>query len=565
MDKSLITILALIATNLVAFAQTHTMPGSNLVPSGASLTIQSGGSITAAAGSTVAGFGNPLQWDGGATSLVPATGRISLGLVIGTNVQAWNTNLDTWASKTPFAGSLTITTGKTLNAINTLTLSSTDGSTLNIGAGGTLGSAAFTAASAYEVPLTFSQSLSRATNTVTLSGDSTSPGNTMLYGTNGSGIKGWYAQPAGGGSGANPTAKVGISAVNGSASTFMRSDAAPPIDQTVDLAMTAAQTETVTDTATGITTDILALGRNSAGTPGVGFGPGLLFKGKSDTTINRLMGEISSAWLTAADGTRESVMRIQAANAAGLPGSYIYVFANGGLSNTNNNPGSGVINSTNGFMVATAVPASGKFMQSNGNANVQSSYALPTTAGGFGYTLRSDNANIASYPQDILNSSVSSQSPSTSDVYLAGSNVPVVAGDYKAKGQYRCLFDVTKTAGTGAIVLSVRVGTAGGTGDPAVLTFTFGAGTSVADTGIFEVIVTWRTVGSGTSAVVQGICRATHNLATTGLFNNAADWSIVAATSSGFNSSTATNMGVSFNGSTAFAGTITVVQATLLQ
>ena len=32
-----------------------------------------------------------------------------------------------------------------------------------------------------------------------LSGDATSPGNTKLYGTNGSGVKGWYDQPAGGG------------------------------------------------------------------------------------------------------------------------------------------------------------------------------------------------------------------------------------------------------------------------------------------------------------------------------------------------------------------------------
>lgn len=31
-----------------------------------------------------------------------------------------------------------------------------------------------------------------------LSGDSASPGNTQLYGTNGSGVKGWYAQPSGG-------------------------------------------------------------------------------------------------------------------------------------------------------------------------------------------------------------------------------------------------------------------------------------------------------------------------------------------------------------------------------
>jgi hypothetical protein len=34
---------------------------------------------------------------------------------------------------------------------------------------------------------------------IKLSGDSASPGNTMLYGTNGSGTKGWYAQPSGSG------------------------------------------------------------------------------------------------------------------------------------------------------------------------------------------------------------------------------------------------------------------------------------------------------------------------------------------------------------------------------
>jgi hypothetical protein len=162
---------------------------------------------------------------------------------------------------------------------------------------------------------------------------------------------------------------------------------------------------------------------------------------------------------------------------------------------------------------------------------------------------------------------VTSQSPSSSDVYLTNSNVTVAAGDFKAKGQYRCVFDMTKSAGTGAIVISVRVGTLGTTGDPAILTFTFGAGTAIADTGTFEIIATWRTVGSGTSAVMQGVCRAQKNAATTtGLWNNTGtDLVIVAATSSGFASNTATNVGISFNGSTAFAGTSTLCQATLIQ
>jgi hypothetical protein len=137
-------------------------------------------------------FTDRLKWDGGATGLTAATGRISLGLeigvnvqafdadlttwagitpsanfqtmvphtfaqmrtdlglVIGTNVQAWDTDLDGWALKAPYAGTLTITSGKTFNVTNTLTLSGTDGSTLNIGTGGTLGTAAYTAASAYQ-------------------------------------------------------------------------------------------------------------------------------------------------------------------------------------------------------------------------------------------------------------------------------------------------------------------------------------------------------------------------------------------------------------------------------
>ena len=46
-------------------------------------------------------------------------------------------------------GTLTLANGKTLTASNTLTLAGTDGSTLNIGGGGTLGTAAFMAATSF--------------------------------------------------------------------------------------------------------------------------------------------------------------------------------------------------------------------------------------------------------------------------------------------------------------------------------------------------------------------------------------------------------------------------------
>lgn len=116
-------------------------------------------------------FTDRLKWDGGATGLTAATGRTSLGgttvgqalftltdpsaisflrvnannsvttqtaanfrtdlsLVVGTNVQAWDTDLDTWATKTPYAGTVTVTTGKTLNASNTLSFAGTDSTTI---------------------------------------------------------------------------------------------------------------------------------------------------------------------------------------------------------------------------------------------------------------------------------------------------------------------------------------------------------------------------------------------------------------------------------------------------
>lgn len=66
------------------------------------------------------------------------------------------------------SGTISVASGKTLTGNNTLTFTGTDGSTLNVGGGGTLGSAAYTSTSAYEVPLTFSTGLTRSTNTITV-------------------------------------------------------------------------------------------------------------------------------------------------------------------------------------------------------------------------------------------------------------------------------------------------------------------------------------------------------------------------------------------------------------
>lgn len=62
-----------------------------------------------------------FKWDGGATGLVAATGRTSLGLDIGINVQAYNTTLANVAAGT-YTGSSSITT---LGTLPTLAISTT--------------------------------------------------------------------------------------------------------------------------------------------------------------------------------------------------------------------------------------------------------------------------------------------------------------------------------------------------------------------------------------------------------------------------------------------------------
>ena len=165
---------------------------------------------------------------------------------------------------------------------------------------------------------------------------------------------------------------------------------------------------------------------------------------------------------------------------------------------------------------------------------------------------------------ELKNASTTSQGAGfASDTYLTGSNITLPTGGAIVGTTYKLTFDVTKTAaGVATPVIIVRIGTLGTTGDAAICTFTFGAGTAAIDVGIFEVICTFRTVGSGTSAVLQGISRLTSNLTTTGLSNAKKS---VSVTSSGFNSTTAgLIVGASFNGGASASMTIQLVRAELV-
>jgi hypothetical protein len=163
----------------------------------------------------------------------------------------------------------------------------------------------------------------------------------------------------------------------------------------------------------------------------------------------------------------------------------------------------------------------------------------------------------------LTNKSTSQQGAGfAADTYLSGSFVTFPSGGVGVGAMYVATFDMTKTAaGTATPIVTLRVGTAGTTSDTARCTFTFSAGTAATDTGVFSIEALFRTVGSGTSAVLQGRCHL-DSQPTTGLSSLIHS---VVNTSAGFDSTPAgTGIGLSFNGGASFSGTNQLVEAQIV-
>lgn len=167
--------------------------------------------------------------------------------------------------------------------------------------------------------------------------------------------------------------------------------------------------------------------------------------------------------------------------------------------------------------------------------------------------------------QAIRNASVATPGAGfASDTYLVGSSVAIPAGRLQAKTMYRCRFRVAKTnAGTVAPIITVRIGTAGTTADASRAALTFVTQTAAIDDGVFSIWCTFRTVGSGTSAVLEANGQLTHSLDITGLANVGSP--SANNVGSGFDSTVANLIiGLSVNGGTSASWTITGVQAELI-
>lgn len=167
------------------------------------------------------------------------------------------------------------------------------------------------------------------------------------------------------------------------------------------------------------------------------------------------------------------------------------------------------------------------------------------------------------------NAATAAQTPAANtDTYVTNSGVLIPSGRLQQKTMYRCRMAITKgAAGTGTPTFNIRVGTSGSgaVGDASRCLFTWpAANTAVADEMEVDIMATFRSVGSGTSAVIEGQMRALHELTTTGFGGTGlGSVIIVNTTGGGFDSTTAAVIGVSTNGGTASAWTIRQAQAEL--
>lgn len=155
--------------------------------------------------------------------------------------------------------------------------------------------------------------------------------------------------------------------------------------------------------------------------------------------------------------------------------------------------------------------------------------------------------NTATLPQLISSNTVT---------YITGSNISTA--NIQAGTTATWTICVSKTnAGTAAPVFTVRFGTAASTADSTLLTFTGAAQTAAVDTGVITIQCTFRSVGSGVSAILTGCYSLVHQLDATGLSTGGGG---AFATSGGFNSTTANAfLGITVNTGASAAWTVNQV------
>jgi hypothetical protein len=156
-----------------------------------------------------------------------------------------------------------------------------------------------------------------------------------------------------------------------------------------------------------------------------------------------------------------------------------------------------------------------------------------------GTSKKLSGSQVKAWAGNVLrNQSTAAQSPAAgASTYLTNSNIAVPSGLLRIGTVFRWTLVFTKTAaGVAARSHVVRIGTAGTTGDAAIITLTSGTPTAAVDTGYQITTVTIRGPLSA-SCIAQGASMFTHQLSTTGLEAN--ETQVLAVTSGTFNATTA--------------------------
>jgi hypothetical protein len=167
----------------------------------------------------------------------------------------------------------------------------------------------------------------------------------------------------------------------------------------------------------------------------------------------------------------------------------------------------------------------------------------------------------------VHNAAVATQTTGAVDVYITNSGLAIPAGRLQAKSKVRWDLAITKAgAGTGTPTFNIRFGTGNALADTSRCLFTWpAANTAVADEMQVVIEGTFRTVGSGTSAVIEGSLTANHELTTTGFGGTGlTNVIILNTTGGGFDSTVASSfVGLSVNPGTGGAWSIRQCKAVL--